>query len=556
MLLRLEAIKFNHDTSSATVDAFNIRKNEAEFIEPPEWRRGLSINPEDSPAAYALCETRGNTLTIEANFSCDDLSVTALEIRAVDGRICLIPHNNTNGNILGEVALTTVEFADGKASDQRFELTNVRIWDAGVGKQDILWHWQYRRPGTAAWSDFATTTHRIYTVLQLPNPPWLRNPHVPSNTNLPWVEVLSFACDWASGTQNTDDAAALVTERLNDLGSTKVLDYESSEHYTDDLNFDCRGFLEDLRGTDFPVRVNCDDCAAIVSAFSNILGCSLSQMYIEPVNAAEIGLKPIIRIGSHTWLEEDDFDHHEVASEGACGELDEIFDACVQVANVDEPNPTNRIPLQPTNLRFGLLGEEGYRSRLVTSDHQALCRPHPAGCTQRQLHAANRLGVPDEQQLNILKQRHGFDNASRENLKQSGSSILTLHPHVLPQWRLLRLRKFDKGEVEAEEPQASQSHWQSMSNPQNVIRIDVFECASSSDARNGILTLLTRFEQRGMKPVEPPKFGDVVFTNERSQTILFSSNNLIFFLRNVGRETLKLVEVAESLNRAVIVSAF
>src|SRR5262245_9048848 len=128
MVLRLEAIKFNHDTSSATVDAFNIRKNETAFIEPPEWRRGLSINPEDSPAAYALCETRGNTLTIEANFSCDDHSVTALEIRALDGRICPSPLQgeilstilvrmlrpflrNQIGNLLGEVVPTNISFA-------------------------------------------------------------------------------------------------------------------------------------------------------------------------------------------------------------------------------------------------------------------------------------------------------------------------------------------------------------------------------------------------------------------------------------------------------------
>jgi hypothetical protein len=333
-----------------------------------------------------------------------------------------------------------------------------------------------------------------------------------------------------------------------------VLTYQSSQHYTDDLSFNCRGFLEDLHGKDFPVRVNCDDCASIVSAFSNILGCNLSQMYIEPVNAAEIGLKPIIRIGSNTWLEEDDFDHHEVASEGSCRQQDEVFDACVQVATVDEPTPTNRIPLQPTNLRFGLLGEEGYRCRLVTSDFQELCRPRPAGCTQRQLRAANRLGVPDEQQLKIQRQRHGFDNRSEDRSGRSGRFVLrfSLNPYILPGWRLIRLRKFDKGEIEEEEPQASQSRWRNTSNPNKVVRLDAFECVSSSEAQNGILTLLTRFEQRGMKPVELPKFGDLVFADERAETILFAINNLIFFVRNVGQDAIQLVEVAESLDRIVM----
>jgi hypothetical protein len=58
MQVFLEAIKFNHDQSSATGDAFNIRRNDTEQVNVPEWRRGISVKPEDSPAAYAIRETR------------------------------------------------------------------------------------------------------------------------------------------------------------------------------------------------------------------------------------------------------------------------------------------------------------------------------------------------------------------------------------------------------------------------------------------------------------------------------------------------------------------
>lgn len=66
MDVQLDAIKFNHDSATVHNNAINIRKNASDFIEVPEWRAGISVNPEDSPAAYAKKETAGNTLTIQA----------------------------------------------------------------------------------------------------------------------------------------------------------------------------------------------------------------------------------------------------------------------------------------------------------------------------------------------------------------------------------------------------------------------------------------------------------------------------------------------------------
>src|SRR5216684_3808552 len=85
----LEAIKFNHDRTSATSDAFNIRRNETEYVPVPEWRRGISMKPEDSPAAYARDELRGRPPTIRAKFSFLDFdpSVQIVKIRAQDGRL-------------------------------------------------------------------------------------------------------------------------------------------------------------------------------------------------------------------------------------------------------------------------------------------------------------------------------------------------------------------------------------------------------------------------------------------------------------------------------------
>jgi len=50
-MIAIEAIKFNHNHNSATHDALNIRRNVTQFVHVPEWRRLISVNPEDSPVA-------------------------------------------------------------------------------------------------------------------------------------------------------------------------------------------------------------------------------------------------------------------------------------------------------------------------------------------------------------------------------------------------------------------------------------------------------------------------------------------------------------------------
>jgi hypothetical protein len=574
MPLRLEAIKFNHDSSSASGDAINIRRNETEFVIVPEWRRGLTINAEDSPAAYALEETRGRRLTIQASFSCADCDVQSLEIRAVDARLnpaktsdsplsklmaCLLSATlrDSVGNVLGEVCAKRVSLHDGTTGFETFELKDVRIWDAGVGRQDIEWRWQYRLDPSGNWTDFANSAHRIYTVLRVPTSPWQQSPYDDAETQLPWVDVLDRACDWATGAQNPDVAAALVTLRVNELGAG-VLSYGSSAHYTDDRHVDCQAFLDLLRGNQGNGGyVNCDDCAAVVSTFANAIGCQLSLMSIEPVNASFIGLNPIIKIGIPDW-QPTDFDYHVVASEGGCGEDDEVFDACLQVDGDDDPAPhtapDNHIALLPTNLRFGHVGEHGYRFRLVSPDFQDKCAPHLNDCSTRRPAPARRLAAHCEDRLKALKERHDFAEWARTDA--AGVKLFVLDfffPHyVLPDSRLVRLLELGKGEGK-QQPPVIQSFWEAAEyRESDALRVDVFECASWQEAREGVMALLTRFQEPGMIRRETPELGDVTFADDAFGTILFATGNLVFFLRNVGADVVPLTDVAESINKTVL----
>src|SRR5262249_3864146 len=95
-MIAIEAIKFNHDSNSATGDALNIRKNATQFVSVPEWRRFISVGPEDSRAVYAVAPARGKTVTIAVSLSSTDPSSAFVEVR-VRGHVKARPVNFING---------------------------------------------------------------------------------------------------------------------------------------------------------------------------------------------------------------------------------------------------------------------------------------------------------------------------------------------------------------------------------------------------------------------------------------------------------------------------
>jgi hypothetical protein len=60
-IVRVEAIKFNHDSLPHTNNALNIRKNYAEEISVPEWIKKYTHH-EQSPAAYSISDVGKNRL--------------------------------------------------------------------------------------------------------------------------------------------------------------------------------------------------------------------------------------------------------------------------------------------------------------------------------------------------------------------------------------------------------------------------------------------------------------------------------------------------------------
>jgi hypothetical protein len=391
-VIRVETIAFNHDPTSATNDALNIRRNASSWVPVPEWQRGSSINPEDSPAAYARARAQGRTLTVQATFTSDDPELASAQVRAVDNvldppggggclgsllRLLRLLFRALFGNVLGEVAPTTVTFTGGQSGPVTFSLSGSRVHTAAVSTYTTEWRWQYRTGGT--WTDIEVTKHRVYVLVDVPTAPWQQAPYASSNTQLPWTEVLDVACQWAVLATTADEAAAKVTDAVYRLGPSKV-EYDcpggGSSHYSAG-GFACTAFLERLRGGFGNGRyVNCSDCGAAVSVFANAVGCDLwsSRMgYFFDLNE-------LLAIGSTTWQTACNwggFSYHEVAWSGGCGVADNVWDACLQVDGDADPTAAPHVALLPVKMRFGNPGDGDYRDHLATPATRAACSPDP-----------------------------------------------------------------------------------------------------------------------------------------------------------------------------------
>jgi hypothetical protein len=569
MRILLEAIKFNHDLNSATADAFNIRKNETQSVTLPEWRRGVSHQPEDSPAAYAICETFRMTITIQAKFKCDDPSVEAIQVQAVDPRVERSESLGCNPaalilrmalpdqppprvrNVLGVVKERPVRFdAHGETDFLTFELQDVRLSSVGVSVSTTEWCWQFRLPQSDRWTDFETTSHRIYTVLKVPTCPWMQEPFDTDNTQLPWTDVLERACLWAASAKDPDEAATLITHNVYNLGTTNLVTYSGSPFYSDPT-FDCTKFLELLRGNlGIGQTFNCSDCATIVSSLANILGCDLWQSTIGGVfftNSLKL-------IGHPSPSRPDIFTGHEVAWEGECRENNELFDACLQVDN--DFTTRDFEPLLPTNLIFGRPDDpSSYRFRLSPLPLQGQmdpCSPSPQNRQRRKIgkQLPGEGKKLDEGLLNFLKGHYDYDKWYSLEPPTDHVSVeqLFAQSDLFQGFRLDFIQHPKKENV----VEVTQALWRSIEDADVLLRVDIFQSRDCDEARLLLLHQLGEFQIPNLKRLEPPPIGDVAFVEPEGISVLFALSDYVFLVRSAGKRPISIMQVAFQLNQQVI----
>jgi len=378
--LRLVAISFNHDSASLSGDAMNIRKNFTQTVAVPEWTAGETL-PADSPAAYAIRETQGRTITIKAKFMVSSNSVTKAQVRAC------------GGGVLGQLDPQTITLANGVSVPEfvSFELRDHLIGADGINVEDVTWEWEFRCCGGCKWEPLATTRHRIYTVLEEPNLPWTQQPA--SDTQNPWTDALDYACVWAAGQQNEIDAATAITKQVNaNLGL--VYDNASGAPFYEPQplcdKFELTQFLAYLRnGTGLGNIVNCMDCATITTTFSNLVGCDLHASKM----GSGFALTPFRGIGSAIFACPGfgcSFSYHEVAWTGSHGNADPLFDACLRVDNDTNPWAPPHSESFCVNIVFSTnpgaplpfavpFNAQSYKERLCTNDAAGIGSCNPIG---------------------------------------------------------------------------------------------------------------------------------------------------------------------------------
>ena len=372
--ITLASIAFDYDPTRASVDALSIRKNFGTDVSVPEWVKGKT-QATDSPCAYAISSVTSAVPSIQIMLNIPTSTTHPIRIQAL------------GGGILGHIDPVDAIFGTGSQITLRLPLVNHALTGAGVQRQDVTWTWQYQVDG-GSWVSMATSQHRVYVLLSSPTLPWQQ---VADRTNqqLPWTDVLDYACQWAAGGTTSDNVLAKVTTKVNSGINLQYDISRGASFYTvidaGSSWFTCGMFISLLNGgTGNGKTVNCTDCATIVTSFANILGCNAfaSVMANAMPPTAGFSCNQILALGYTTWEPpfEGSFSYHEVAWTGAGSYTDPLYDSCLQYDS--GPNPwgsSEHTAYLPAKVQFTTQGispalpitapftSSSYRERLCTN---------------------------------------------------------------------------------------------------------------------------------------------------------------------------------------------
>ncbi|HSE31099.1 MAG TPA: hypothetical protein VLA93_05950 [Pyrinomonadaceae bacterium] len=554
MLVVLNAIKFNHDPTSATCDALNIRKNATEDISTPEWRRGITQSANQSLAAYAIEDTLNKTIIVQAAFRRIDPSINSIEIQAErppddPNAASVIDPDSTpprSGNVLGRLTARSVSFGQSDETEYlSFVVADPRIHEVGVSRTITEWHWQYRIPPSKSWVDFQVTQHVIYVVMRTPRPPWTQDGW-PSNTQLPWTDILDRATSWAGGSTSSDDAASKITFKVRALENDLTLSYEPTPAWYSHPNFDASSFLDLLNGgLGNGHKLNCSDCATIVSTFANILGCDLSQ--------AQMGwtflTHPVLPVGRQAWRPFE-YNYHEVAWKDPCDVNSKLFDACLKLDRDRSPATEPHPSLQPANIAFGQPHQRLYRFRLAVppEDQSHSEFPMPKGRPQRRRIAPNPEGseLAHPELLALLKEHYRYSEWENVNKIQERRFIqkFAFPTALFPDWHVRKTNEV----ITDLWPPITQTLWSGLSHSQQL-RVDMFRCDNHAAARFFLMQVLAQFERPTLTKLNG--IADIAFVEPERNAVVFALSNLVMLVRNAGRVLIDLIDCALNIHRSL-----
>ncbi len=289
-----------------------------------------------------------------------------------------------------------------------FEAREDRKLAAGVRKTDVrfdfIFEYTNSKGKLVKLGRQRCSTITVYVLVSEPQNPWGRG-SVPERQR-PWVELLEKVCaGWARGTQTVEQAAGLVVEAVNGKMGLRydTVRGEDRNKYTlrisllgPPVSINLRKFLRNLAGDvtrkpDWDV-VNCTVCGALVSTIANAVGCSVHSS----IMGFNFGCHKIVAIGDTAWHHpfhqyegpgdtKGSFSYHEVAWTGAAGASDQIYDACLKVAQDPVKSPATN-PILPKGMTYATSNAaiDDYRRRLVVSSSVPTTLARQAGAGRYQ----------------------------------------------------------------------------------------------------------------------------------------------------------------------------
>lgn len=161
----------------------------------------------------------------------------------------------------------------------------------------------------------------------------------------------------------------------------------------------------------------------------------------------------------------------------------------------------------------------------------------------------------EESKIEYLKKHYAFDEWRGKNTLDENLLVWRFFPseNELTGWQPRRVQRVENPEVERSEgPTVIQSIWQSAEREtETLLRVDSFECRSREDAHDYLLQALGQFQSTLLRQTNEIA-GDVAFTFPGETAILFARANLVFLLRNGGRNVQPVTQFATQFDETLI----
>jgi hypothetical protein len=150
----------------------------------------------------------------------------------------------------------------------------------------------------------------------------------------------------------------------------------------------------------------------------------------------------------------------------------------------------------------------------------------------------------DPEELERLKSEHGYEAWWDRTTLEENLFVwrFFLTGRELADWTSSRIRQV----ASQASPAIHHSFWRPREEKEGdiVLRMDIHECESRLAAHEFLLYQLGAFQSPMVARREGDAIGDVAFATPEEYCVLFSRGNMVFLLRNAGKELVPLPRIA------------